>query len=147
MAMALMGSTAPASWSVRPAETTSNWMAVLGGYDWDGSAAAEAHRQERDMSPDQDVDLSSDSALNKATNDQLAANRAMSAVWDQISPDAKAKILPDQKAWIVHEASDCNRQADAAVNPAASHTVRAECDAKATLTRVDWLKQYLPAGH
>jgi uncharacterized protein YecT (DUF1311 family) len=120
----------------------SGWMVPIDGFDWDGTTQERMDKLQGAMSPDQDVDKSSDAALSQATSDQRAANAAMTTTWDRINPDTKAKILADQRAWIAQEAGDCNRQADAASSSIGSRTVHAKCDAQATMTRVKWLQQY-----
>jgi len=149
-ALALIGATGPADWNARPKDGKADLMRPLGSMvGSDQEEQALQHFQDQQMS-DQNVKQQQDSqvALDKATAQDEAADKALNGTWDLISPDVRAQILPNQRAWITDTATDCDKKGTAASrDDTVRKTVRLKCDTVATQARTDWLKQYVSVAH
>jgi hypothetical protein len=150
MAAALLGAPLPQSWNVGPADRTSLMLSPVGRATTDSNSQVEGavNSFQNNQVQDEEADeRPAQLALDRAKKDEQAANEALSARWDKITPDTQAQILQGQRAWINDETAGCDKQADAASgDDVAKATVRARCDAAATKARSDWLKQYLPGA-
>jgi uncharacterized protein YecT (DUF1311 family) len=149
-ALALIVAAAPTDWNARPTDGTADVMRPLGSMvGSDQEEQALQHFQNEQLS-DQEIQAQQDAqiALDKATNQDEAADKALNGTWNLISADVRAQILPNQRAWITDTAADCDKKGTAASRDATIRkTVRLKCDTVATQARTDWLKQYLPAAH
>ncbi len=122
-------------------------MAIVGTSAEDGQEGRALEHFQDSQIQDETIQQqqASQRAFDKAKQAEDAASKALSAVWDEISPDTKAQILAGQSAWINDETVACNKQADAASGDStAKDTVRAKCDTLATQARTDWLKHLPP---
>jgi uncharacterized protein YecT (DUF1311 family) len=150
MAAALLGAPLPPSWNVRPADRTSSMLSPVGRATSDSNAEVEGavnSFQNNQVQDEETDEPPAQKALDRAKKDEQAANEALSARWDKITPAAQTQILLGQRAWINDETAGCDKQADAASgDDVAKATVRAKCDTAATKARTDWLKQYLPGA-
>ncbi|MGA0601559.1 lysozyme inhibitor LprI family protein [Caulobacter sp. KR2-114] len=108
----------------------------------EGQAAAQQQAQQAQAEAQRQV---SEAALQQAQADNKLSQQTIGAAWKAISPDTRAQILNDQRAWIAAKAANCSVQAaGASTDPMDRETARLKCDTAANQERMTWLRQYLP---
>ncbi len=100
------------------------------------AAQAQLLQQQAAQTEQRNADLAS------AKTDNQLANQTIAAVWKNLSPDTRARLLDDQRAWIRKKIADCNVvAASASVDPTEQDTARTKCDTQATQQRTLALQQ------
>lgn len=69
--------------------------------------------------------------------------QTIAAVWKSLSPGTRARLLPQQKAWIRKKDADCRVEAaSASTDPAEMEVARLACATRAEQERTTWLQPY-----
>ena len=110
--------------------------------------AVEAQQQQQKQAQDAATAEQRVANLNAAKVDDQLANQQIAAAWHAMEDSDRARLLPQQRAWIRQKQADCDVEAAAAsIDPSEKETARLTCDARTTRARIDWLGQQTGAGN
>lgn len=78
--------------------------------------------------------------LASAKTDNQLAVQTIGATWQSLGAGIRARLLPQQRAWIAKKNADCKVEAaSASLDPTEKEIARLTCDTRLTQERIGWL--------